>query len=152
MGRWKLTDDAQRQLMATARLDHDGTEWGLSRTKGVAPYESDDPDTMRIWWTDAGVHQNLTFPVHPDPVSGQHCWHQAVRVRKAAEGDAYGDIAVDTAKSIAAYRLWLDKARGADRFSPEGTRRPFWLLRPLKPTKEHFRLPDAVSPTGPKTK
>jgi hypothetical protein len=26
-----------------------------------------------VWWSDAGVHQNITFPVHPDPVSGMHC-------------------------------------------------------------------------------
>jgi hypothetical protein len=51
--------------------------------KGIEPYESEDPDTMRIWWKDAGVHQNMTFPVHPDPISGMHCWHQAVRVRAA---------------------------------------------------------------------
>ena len=33
-----------------------------------------------------------TFPVQPDPISGMHCWHQAVRVRKAEPGDRYGDI------------------------------------------------------------
>ena len=60
------------------------------------PYRSADPDTARIWWSDTGVHQNLTFPVHPDPISGMHCWHQAVRVRPAEPGDAHGDIAVDT--------------------------------------------------------
>jgi len=41
------------------------------------------PDSQRIWWSDTGVHQNLTFPVHPDPVSGMHCWHQVVKVEKA---------------------------------------------------------------------
>ncbi|HVG34709.1 MAG TPA: molybdopterin-dependent oxidoreductase [Pyrinomonadaceae bacterium] len=87
MGRWKLTDEGQRQLMATVSLDHSGNEWGLKREKGVAPYKSDDADTLRIWWTDVGVHQNLTFPVHPDPVSGMHCWHQAVRVKPATAED-----------------------------------------------------------------
>ena len=85
MGRWKLSEHgekAQRQLMATVKLDHEGTEWGLKREKGAGPYESSDPDTLRIWWSDVGVHQNMTFPVHPDPISGMHCWHQAVRVRR----------------------------------------------------------------------
>jgi hypothetical protein len=88
-----------------------------------------------------GVHQNLTFPVHPDPISGQHCWHQAVRVRKAQPGEAYGDIAVDTAKAHEVYQNWLKMARDATSHSPDGTRRPYWLMRPLKPAKAVFQLP-----------
>ena len=141
MGRWKLTDTGQRQLMATVKLDHAGQQWGLKRERGVAPYESSDADTLRIWWTDVGVHQNLTFPVHPDPVSGQHCWHQAVRVTKARAGDAYGDISVDAERARAVYRKWLAETRAAAQFSPDGTRRPYWLLRPLKPAREFYRLP-----------
>ncbi len=148
MGRWKLLGDGQRQLMATVDLAHEGNRWGLHRTRGVAPYASPDPDTERIWWTDAGVHQNMTFPVHPDPVSGQHCWHQAVRVRRAEPGDRYGDIAVDTAKSSELYRQWLAKTRPARAVSPDGTRRPFWLLRPLKPPKECYGLPSRAAPAG----
>lgn len=141
MGRWKLTDQGQSQMMATVAVDHDQDRWGLRRRRGVGPYSSTDPDTSRIWWTDVGVHQNLTFPVQPDPISGQHCWHQAVRVRPAEPDDADGDISVDTAKSRAAYRRWLALTRPADRVSPDGTRRPYWLLRPLKPARDVYRLP-----------
>jgi anaerobic selenocysteine-containing dehydrogenase len=141
MGRWRLHDHGQRQAMASVRLAHEGSAWSLARRSGVAPFASSDPDTLRIWWTDVGVHQNLTFAVHPDPVSGQHCWHQAVRVWKAEPGDAYGDIHVDTAKSDAAYRKWLAMTRPAFQVSPDGTRRPYWLLRPLKPGKDVFALP-----------
>jgi hypothetical protein len=141
MGRWKLGDVGQRQAMATVALDHADGRWAMRRKKGVEPFESSDPDTLRIWWTDVGVHQNLTFPVQPDPVSGQHCWHQAVRVRRADPGDAYGDVAVDTAKARLAYERWLQLARPADTHSPDGTRRPYWLLRPLKPAREAYRLP-----------
>jgi anaerobic selenocysteine-containing dehydrogenase len=148
MGRWKLTDAGQRQLMATVKLDHVGSQWGLKRERGGHPYESNDPDTQRIWWTDVGVHQNLTFPVHPDPVSGQHCWHQAVRVRPAEAGDSYGDISVDTQKSREVYQRWLALTRPADKFSPDGTRRPYWLLRPLKPSREVYRLPEQPEPVG----
>jgi anaerobic selenocysteine-containing dehydrogenase len=80
MGRWKLHDQGQRQMMATAKLSHEQSSWNLGRKTGARPYESADPDTRRIWWTDVGVHQNLTFSVHPDPISGMHCWHQAVRL------------------------------------------------------------------------
>jgi hypothetical protein len=135
-------------LMATVSLDHRESIWGLKREKGVAPYKSDDADTLRIWWTDVGVHQNLTFPVHPDPVSGMHCWHQAVRVKPATAEDKYGDISVDTEKSRAAYLHWLSMTRPADTHSPDGTRRPYWLLRPLKPAREFYRLPDQEELVG----
>ncbi len=144
MGRWKLTDEGQRQLMATVKLDHNGTEWGLKREKGIEPYESDDPDTLRIWWKDAGVHQNMTFPVHPDPISGMHCWHQAVRVRAADADDRPGDVFVDTKKSREVYKKWLAMTRPADQFSPDGTRRPYWMLRPLKPAREFYKLPEEI--------
>jgi anaerobic selenocysteine-containing dehydrogenase len=142
MGRWKLSEEGQRQLMATVSLNHQGNRWGLKREKGVAPYESSDPDSLRIWWTDVGVHQNLTFPVHPDPVSGQHCWHQAVRIKRAEAGDAYGDISVDVNLAREVYRKWLAMARPADHYSPDGMRRPYWLLRPLKPAREFYLLPE----------
>jgi anaerobic selenocysteine-containing dehydrogenase len=148
MGRWKLKEQGQRQMMATVSLDHQGERWGLKREAGVAPYESADADTLRIWWTDVGVHQNLTFPVHPDPISGMHCWHQAVRVRRAEPDDTYGDISVDTEKSHEVYLQWLARTRSAEKFSPDGTRRPYWLLRPLKPAKEFYRLPDRLEPVG----
>jgi hypothetical protein len=141
MGRWKLQDEGQRQMMATVSLNHAGNQWGLRRERGVTPYASSDADTLRIWWTDVGVHQNLTFPVHPDPVSGMHCWHQAVRVRRAEPGDKYGDISVDTGAAREVYRKWLAMTRPADTHSPDGTRRPYWLLRPLKPAREVYRLP-----------
>ncbi len=140
MGRWKLTDQGQRQMMATVSLEDRDEKWTMSRKSGVAPFESVDPDTKRIWWTDVGVHQNLTFSVHPDPISGQHCWHQAVRVRPAEPDDDYGDIAVDTARSHEVFHEWLELTRAADRHSPDGTRRPYWMMRPLKPPKDVFML------------
>ncbi|MDQ3993919.1 MAG: molybdopterin-dependent oxidoreductase, partial [Actinomycetota bacterium] len=146
MGRWKLGDVGQRQMMATVGLDRSGSSWAMHRSSGVRPFHSSDPDTLRIWWTDVGVHQNLAFAVHPDPISGQHCWHQAVRVGPAEPGDAYGDVSVDTEKARAVYRRWLGLARPADRHSADGTRRPYWLLRPLKPAREAYSLPVAGAP------
>ncbi len=148
MGRWKLADAGQRQMMATVSLAHTEDKWGLKRERGVGPYQSSDPDTLKIWWTDVGVHQNLTFPVHPDPVSGMHCWHQAVRVLRAAPTDAAGDINVDTHKAHEVYQKWLRQTRPADKHSPDGTRRPYWLMRPLKPAREVFRLPDSQELVG----
>jgi len=132
-------------LMATVSLDNEGSGWKIQRKKGAGPYASSDPDTSRIWWTDVGVHQNLTFPVHPDPVSGMHCWHQAVRVKKAEDGDTYGDISVDIEKSHQIFKDWLAKTRSAMDHSPDGTRRPDWLIRPVKPVEKAYKLP-AIPP------
>ena len=151
MGRWKVSDAGQRQMMATVDLKHGGSGWTMERKKGVGPYASSDPDTLRIWWTDVGVHQNLTFPVHPDPISGQHCWHQAVWVRKARSTDRYGEIVVDTQKAREAYRKWLSFTRPALGHSPDGTRRPYWLMRPLKPGKDVYRLPESGEPAKKQT-
>jgi anaerobic selenocysteine-containing dehydrogenase len=148
MGRWKTGESGQRQMMATVSLKHDATSWMLRREKDIAPFASADPDTSRIWWTDAGVHQNLAFPVQPDPISGMHCWHQAVRVKKAGPGDRYADVSVDTAKARKAYEEWMSRARPAILHSPDGTRRPYWLLRPLKPGREAYALPGWTKPSG----
>ena len=114
----------------------------MRRTEAVNPAGAGDRDGQRATWTEGGVHENLAFPVQPDPVSGMHCWHQAVRVVRAESDDRYGDIVVDTDKSQRAYENWLAKCRPADRHSPDGTRRPAWLIRPVKPTPKAYKLPE----------
>ena len=39
--------------------------WRMRRVEGPGPYENSDPDTSRIFRSDGGVHQDLTFSVHP---------------------------------------------------------------------------------------
>jgi hypothetical protein len=109
----------------------------MRQRSGLRPFASEDPDSARLWWTEAGVNQNLTFPVQPDPVSGQHCWHQKVRVRRAEPDDHYGDIVVDTRKGFEIYRQWLALTRPAP--GPGGLRRPLWLPRALKPDPAAYR-------------
>jgi anaerobic selenocysteine-containing dehydrogenase len=140
MGRWKLREYGQRQVMATVALQRGTDGWHLRREDGVRPYASQDPDTSRIWWIDAGVHQNLTFPVQPDPISGMHCWHQAVRIRRAAPDDRYGDVHVDPQRAAEQFRAWLQLTRAATTHSPDATRRPYWLMRPLRPTRAAYSL------------
>ncbi len=137
MGRWRLEEDQARNWSAgKAAIDHQGSTWRLRREHGAVPYESVDADTSRIWWSDTGVHQNATFCVQPDPISGMQCWHQRVRVTPAQPGDEYGDVVVDTAKSREAYLDWLSKTRPAT----DGLRRPLWYARPLKPAAAAYRL------------
>ncbi len=147
MGRWRLKDGpGHRMATATVDLTADGQTRRVRRTGGGGAFDSTDGDTGRIWWTDVGVHQNLTFAVHPDPISGAHCWHQAVRVKRAELEDRYGDIFVDLARSFDIYQEWLLKTRPASRHSPDGTRRPYWLLRPVRPERAAYRLPETKEP------
>ena len=146
LGRWRLKEDegVNRGMSGLAQLDEtsDG-EHKLRMLKGGAAWESEDPDTARIWWEDVGVHQNLTHAVQPDPVSGHHVWLQkALSVRKAQPGEQHGDVHVDTKRSMEVYREWKALTKPADQFSPDGTRRPDWLKRPLKPVREAYDLPD----------
>ncbi|MFW5966124.1 MAG: molybdopterin-dependent oxidoreductase, partial [Persicimonas sp.] len=131
LGRWRLEEDqgGNKGTSALARLDEDGEGgFGLNILKGAQAYKSWDPDTERIWWEDVGVHQNLTHPVHPDPISGAHCWLQkCFEVSPARPGDSHGDIWVDTDKSMQVFREWMEKTRPAAEHSPNGLRRPYWL-------------------------
>jgi anaerobic selenocysteine-containing dehydrogenase len=134
MGRWRLDESngVDRWSSGLAAIGHEqGGQWRLRVEHGVQPFKSDDPDSARVWWTDAGVHQNLTFPPQPDPVSGMHCWLQRVRVERAHPDDRYGDVAVDTEKSLEIYRQWLAKTRPGP--GPDELRRPLWFARPVKP-------------------
>jgi len=142
MGRWRPENQGGGVggMMATVDLQREGSDWTMRRIRNVEPHESSDPDTQRIWWSDTGVHQNLIFPVHPDPISGMHCWHQAVRVVRARADDRAGDICVDTDKARAVYDEWMARTRPAGHISPDGTRRPSWLMRPLKPSADTFAL------------
>jgi hypothetical protein len=141
LGRWRLQEDAGGERWSTALVDLTQVapgQWRMRQIHGIRPFASADPDSQRIWWEDAGVHQNLTFPVQPDPVSGQHCWHQKVTVARPGPDDRYGDVFVDTAKSFEVYREWLAMTRPAP--GPGGLRRPLWLARPFKPDPSTYRL------------
>ena len=142
LGRWRL-DEAQgpeRWNSSLVRLDQVQGRWHLDVLHGVQPFDSGDPDSRRIWWTDGGVHQNLIFPVQPDPISGQHCWHQKVAVRKAPADAPYGQVRVDTQAAHAVYQRWLQWCRPKDK--PGELRRPIHMLRPLKPHPDAFRIPE----------
>jgi anaerobic selenocysteine-containing dehydrogenase len=132
MGRWRLdATDGRSWGNGLAALSHEGTTWKLRSEPTERRYDSSDPDTGRIWWNDTGVHQNLTFAAQADPVSGMHCWLQRVRIEPAHEGDRYGDVVVDTDKSLEIFHEWLAMTRPGP--GPEGLRRPLWFARPVKP-------------------
>ena len=139
LGRWRLHEElGNRNASALVTIDRQGSGYKVSQVHGAQPFASSDPDSARIWWSEIGVHQNLTFPVQPDPVSGMHCWHQRVTIERAGAGDKYGDIYVDTAKSHEVYKEWLAMTRPAP--GPDGLRRPLWFDRPLRPVPGAYKL------------
>jgi anaerobic selenocysteine-containing dehydrogenase len=140
LGRWRLHEDmGLRNASSLIAIDKPAAgQYRVRQVHGAQPFESNDPDSKRVWWTEVGVHQNLTFPVQPDPVSGMHCWHQKVRLEKAAPNDSYGDIFVDTNKSHEIYKQWLTLTRPAP--GPGGLRRPTWFDRPLRPVAEAYKI------------
>ena len=140
MGRWRLKEDQgnERWSSALVQMTEQGGTVHFRQIHGVQPRDSPDPSSRHVWWNDAGVHQNITFPVHPDPVSGMHCWHQKVRVTPARPDDRYGDIFVNLARSREVYRKWLALSRPAT----GELRRPLWIFRHVKPSREAYRLPD----------
>jgi anaerobic selenocysteine-containing dehydrogenase len=141
LGRWRLAADAGSDRWSSALVslgrEPDGN-WRMRQIEGVRPFESNEPDSARIFWREAGVHQNLTFGVHPDPISGMHCWHQKVTVTPAQSGDCYGDVFVDREKAYEGYQHWLAMARPQiDR--SDNLRRPLWMIRPYRPAAEAFK-------------
>ncbi|MFL6304401.1 MAG: molybdopterin-dependent oxidoreductase [Candidatus Sulfotelmatobacter sp.] len=141
LGRWRVNQDEQIERMSSAWVDLKEVgkgQWKMRQLQSVSPYETTDPDTKRIWWGDAGVHQNITFPVHPDPVSGMHCWHQMARVERARSDDRYGDIFVDTNLSFAVYQRWKALARPGP--GPGGLRRPLWIPRAVRPDESAYYI------------
>ncbi|MGH3348063.1 MAG: molybdopterin-dependent oxidoreductase [Nocardioides sp.] len=146
MGRWRL-DDIHANRWASGKVDLERSEKGVWRMRygeHTGPFASEDPDSSRIYWEDPGVHQNLTFPVQPDPWSGAHCWHQLVTVAPALPDDRYGDVEVDTARAREVYREWLALTRPGP--NPDGLRRPEFMMRPVKPKRKAFRVPPGGTP------
>ena len=153
LGRWRLEHapgGADRWASAPVAIEHADGRWRIRREGDVQPFESSDPDSARVWWTDGGVHQNLTFPVQPDPISGMHCWHQKVRVTPAEPGDRYGDVEVDTRAAREVFRAWCEKARAPER--ADGLRRPRWFARAVRPADEAYVRPPVAPPTPARSK
>ena len=145
LGRWRRPQDqGNRWGSNTVKIENDGKGgWSMKTIEGITPFESSDADSKRLFWSDGGVHQNITFPVHPDPISGMHCWHQRVRIEPAHANDKYGDIFVDTNKSMEVYREWLEMTRPAP--GPGGLRRPLWFKRALRPDESTFYIKEETS-------
>jgi len=135
LGRWHQPHDPEISRWSSAPVDLtvEGDLWRWRRTGDV---RGRGGERGAIWWSESGVHQNITHAVHPDPVSGMHCWHQKARISKAGPGEQFGDIVVDRARARAVYEEW----RAMTRMPPGDLRRPLWIPRHVKPAEDAYRL------------
>ncbi len=142
MGRWKLENSpGENWGSATVRFEDlpDGSV-RMRKLPAEGAASGGDPDKERTWWDESGVHQNLCFPVQTDPVSGMHCWHQKVTLKKATAEDQYGDVVVNPQRSRQAYHNWKKMARPASPEQHGGIRRPRGLPRPLARDPQAYRF------------
>jgi len=143
LGRWRREQDKGNSLLSnTVKISNPGKgQWKMETIRGIGAWESEDPDTKRVWWRDGGVHQNLIHCVQPDPISGHHCWLQKVKLTLPGADENYGDVFVDTDKSFAYFKRWNQWALDKETH-PGGLRRPLWMGRPLAPQKSRFYMPE----------
>ena len=105
----------------------DATRPESSRTPSWRRWRSDGTS----WWCHGGIRALR-------PPAGCASWRRGVRGPGAEGGGRYGDGVGDTTKGTAVFEEWLTKTRPGP--GPDGTRRPMWLARPVKPTPDAYRF------------
>ncbi|MDD5359405.1 MAG: molybdopterin-dependent oxidoreductase [Sulfurovaceae bacterium] len=109
-----------------------GIKEGMAERKDSWQFKEFNKDLDNIWWDGlSGAWQNAVAPVHPDPVAGNHCWHQKVSIELASKDDKIGDIYVNYENNFKVYKAWIDKlARPLDETNklrrPKHYKRPPW--------------------------
>jgi hypothetical protein len=119
----------------------DGKEGKLKYVEGIVPFHADrfaeyNKDSGNIWWDGLSCSwQNAVASVHPDPISGMHCWHQKVILTPAEAGDKIGDIYVNYENNFKIYQGWRDiLTRPLD--NDDKLRRPQHIKRPWVPLSD----------------
>ena len=164
-GRWKLKDsvkipgfDNELGIMGLGaplyEMTNDGKVGTLKPKEGIQKrhaghnlwqFKEYNKDLDNIWWDGlSGAWQNAVAPSHPDPVAGNHAWHQKVIIEKAHADDKIGDIWVNYENNFKVYQAWRDKlTRPLD--ANDTQRRPWWIKRPAVPLSNkayEFKIKD----------
>ncbi|HHH50964.1 MAG TPA: twin-arginine translocation pathway signal protein [Campylobacterales bacterium] len=109
-----------------------GIDAGMMARKDTWQFKEFNKDLDNIWWDGlSGAWQNAVTPSHPDPIAGNHAWHQKIIVELAGENDTIGDIYVNYENNMKVYQEWRDK-----------------LTRPLQ-AGDTLRRPKHMKRTGP---
>jgi len=106
----------------------------------VWQFKEYNKDIDNIWWDGlSGAWQNAVAPCHPDPVAGNHGWHQKVVIEKAAPNEKIGDIYVNYDNNYKIYKEWRDRLT-RPLAAGDKWRRPYHIKRPVKPSQKAYKV------------
>lgn len=149
-GRWKLKDsvnipgfDHALGIMGVGAPRYDMTNdgkvgtmkpaEGIQKRHDVWQFKEYNKDLDNIWWDGlSGSWQNAVAPAHPDPIAGNHAWHQKVVIEKAKADDKIGDIVVNYENNFKVYQAWRDQLTRPLQ-AGDKLRRPQHIKRPAVP-------------------
>lgn len=113
-----------------------GIDENMNANKGSWQFKEFNKDLDNIWWDGlSGSWQNAVAPSHPDPIAGNHAWHQKVSIELAGRDEEIGDIWVNYENNMKVYQAWRDKlTRPLD--SSSTLRRPKHIKRSGMPATD----------------
>ncbi len=118
----------------------EGIVAGMKKREDSWQFKEINKDLENIWWDGlTGAWQNAVAPVHPDPIAGNHAWHQKVIIEKAQKGDEFGDVYVNYENNFKTFQAWRDKLTRPINEKMK-YRRPMWIKRPATPLTERAYL------------
>ena len=110
-----------------------GIDEGMMENKDSWQFKEFNKDLDNIWWDGlSGSWQNAVAPSHPDPIAGNHAWHQKVSIELAKKDDKIGDIYVNYENNMKIYKAWRDDLTRPLN-SGDTLRRPKHIKRPAVP-------------------
>ena len=113
-----------------------GIDKGMMERKSSWQFKEYNKDLDNIWWDGlTGSWQNAVAPSHPDPIAGNHAWHQKVSIELAGKEDTIGDIYVNYENNMKVYKAWRDDLTRPLN-SDDKLRRPQHIKRPAVPLSD----------------
>jgi len=110
-----------------------GIDEEMMKRKDTWQFKEYNKDLDNIWWDGlSGSWQNAVAASHPDPIAGNHAWHQKVSIELAGAEDQIGDIYVNYDNNMKVYQAWRDKLTRPLN-SSDTLRRPPHIKRPAVP-------------------
>ncbi len=110
-----------------------GIDEEMMKRKDTWQFKEYNKDLDNIWWDGlSGSWQNAVAATHPDPIAGNHAWHQKVSIELASAEDQIGDIYVNYDNNMKVYQAWRDKLTRPLN-SSDTLRRPPHIKRPAVP-------------------
>ncbi len=111
----------------------EGLDEGMKARRDSWQFKAYNKDLDNIWWDGlSGSWQNAVAASHPDPIAGNHAWHQKVRIQKAGKDDKIGDIYVNYENNFKVYQAWRDELT-RPLTKGDRLRRPVHIKRPAVP-------------------